>query len=171
MTAKPITGWEDYYEITDNLDIVNKLTGKILKPYKNSQGYMVVTLCVNQIKKIVSMHRLVAEAFIPNPENKPEVNHINNNRQDYSIANLEWCTHYENMLHAFDQGRMESFSRKGVPFMSKSKWVLDLRTGVYYQNMKEAATARNINAGSVRSRIAKGDFKHDLIYVSENTRL
>lgn len=171
MTSKPIPGWEGYYEITEDLKVINKLTGKPLKPYPNSQGYMVVTLCVKQVKKLVAMHRLVAEAFIPNPENKPEINHINNNRLDYQISNLEWCTHYENMHHAIVQGRMDRFSRKGIPFMSKSKWVLDLRTGIYYQNMKEAAEARDINPGSVRAQIAKGNFKYDLVYVSKNTRL
>ncbi len=171
IDEKPILGWESYYSITKDLKVKNLKTGEFLKPYPNSQGYMVVTLCVNQYKKLVTMHRLVAKAWIPNPENKPEINHINSNRLDYSIENLEWCTHFENMLHAKKSGRMIEFSTKGKEYLSKSKWVLDLRTGIYYQNMKDAAKARDINPGTVRATIARGNFKHDLIYVSNGIKI
>lgn len=69
---------------------------KILKPSKNGAGYQVVILCNNNKKYQVYVHRLVAQAFIPNPNNLPEVNHKDENPLNNIVDNLEWCTHKYN---------------------------------------------------------------------------
>ena len=73
--------------------------GKVNFGYPHATGYKQVFLYRNGIQKHCFVHRLVAEAFIPNPENKPCVNHINRNRDDNSMDNLEWCTYKENANH------------------------------------------------------------------------
>jgi hypothetical protein len=73
---------------------------KILKP-QNKNGYLVLNLRINGKEIKVRIHRLVAMAFIPNPENKPFVNHKDNNRTNNESDNLEWVTHQENLEHYF----------------------------------------------------------------------
>lgn len=83
-----------------------KRTGRIhqMKPAKR-QGYMSTVITLNGKSKSVVVHRLVAQAFIPNPQNKPQVNHINHIRFDNRVENLEWCTHRENIDHMMAHGR------------------------------------------------------------------
>lgn len=77
-----------------------KVTGKLLKlKISKTTGYYCVCLRNNGAKKYPSVHRLVAEAFIPNPSNKPQVDHIDRNKQNNSVENLRWCTGSENMLN------------------------------------------------------------------------
>ena len=97
---KPIKDYEGLYEIS-NLGRVKSLnysrTGKeqILKPQKRKNGYLGVILCYKNTQKQVNIHRLVAEAFIPNPENKPYVDHINTDKLDNRACNLRWVTQKE----------------------------------------------------------------------------
>lgn len=70
----------------------------------NKQGYVYLPLCINGIKRRYFAHRLVAITFIPNPNNKPFINHINGNKQDNRVENLEWCTQQENNIHALKTG-------------------------------------------------------------------
>ena len=78
----------------------------LLKEKKNSHGYKFISLGCGKrgTRKNIAIHRLVAEAFIPNPNNLPEVNHIDGNKLNNNIDNLEWCTRSENMLHAYKLG-------------------------------------------------------------------
>lgn len=78
--------------------------GKVLKPRKSKNGYLYVSINIGGIIKSVKIHRLVAEHFIPNIENKPEVNHINGIKTDNAVSNLEWNTSSENKRHAFAIG-------------------------------------------------------------------
>lgn len=105
---KPIKGYEGLYEIS-NLGRVRsiarevqrgnstiRIKEKMKKPYIAGGGYYYIMLSKNGKTKIFTLHRLLAEAFIPNPNNLPEVDHINTNKSDYRLENLRWVTHKEN---------------------------------------------------------------------------
>jgi hypothetical protein len=88
--------------------------GKILTPNQNRDGYMQIAMCINRKTKAFAVHRLVALTFLPKPDNKKEVNHINLNKLDNTIENLEWVTHKENIAHAILNGKHGSLRRKAA---------------------------------------------------------
>lgn len=88
------------YEITKEGQVINKHNGHILKPQPNGKGYLRVSIG----KKMFFVHRLVAEKFIPNPENKTQVNHKNCVKTDNRVENLEWVTNQENRTHMVKNG-------------------------------------------------------------------
>ena len=110
---KPIKDLEGLYEVDDlgNVYSLPKLRKtptttfwskeKQLKPYKNCWGYMLVDMRKEGKRYIKCVHRLVAETFISNPENKPEVNHKNGIKTDNRMENLEWVSHSENNKHKY----------------------------------------------------------------------
>lgn len=75
--------------------------GKLRKPQVNSKGYVNAVLFKNGKATTYSLHQLVATLFIPNPNNYPEINHIDGNKSNNSVSNLEWCTHSQNQMHSF----------------------------------------------------------------------
>jgi hypothetical protein len=77
----------------------------IMKPASDKKGYMKTVFVINGKNKPVRVHRIIAEVLIPNPDNKPIVNHINFNKSDNSVENLEWVTYKENTQHAIQAGR------------------------------------------------------------------
>lgn len=95
-----IKGYEGYYISTDG-EVENARTGRKLKPQVNNCGYLRVELCSKGKKKKHFVHRLVAVAYIKNPDNLPQVNHKNGNKKDNRAKNLEWRTASENRKHSF----------------------------------------------------------------------
>lgn len=87
------------YEISNTGIVKSKKKNITLKPYKHTNGYYRIDLYIDKKRCRFYMHRLIAEAFIPNPDNKREVNHKDGDRGNYNIDNLEWCTRSENELH------------------------------------------------------------------------
>lgn len=96
---KDIEGYEDY-QVTSWGRVFNKKTGNFVHQEVHAKGYLRVDLFNEKGRKHMKVHRLVAKAFIPNPANKPQVNHIDGNNQNNSITNLEWVTNDENCNHA-----------------------------------------------------------------------
>lgn len=104
---KQITDFKDYY-ITENGTVISTKHGKTteLTPVLcKGTGYFLVTLVKEgNVRKNKRIHRLLAEAYIPNPENKPQVNHIDGVKTNNQLSNLEWSTSQENSQHAVDMG-------------------------------------------------------------------
>lgn len=96
---KQIIGFENY-SVNENGVVVNTLTNHIKLPCYNNRGYLFVDLYKHNKRHREYVHRIVANAFIPNPQNKPYINHIDGNPHNNSVINLEWCTPIENVEHA-----------------------------------------------------------------------
>jgi hypothetical protein len=116
---KEIEGWESLYLIS-NKGRVKSIIGrygfeKLLKPIKK-RGYLSVNLSYNGRLNQEGIHVLVAYAFIENPLNKPEVNHINGDKEDNTVDNLEWVTKSENQLHAVRTGLRKVLKGEKHPF-------------------------------------------------------
>ena len=108
-----IEEFDGLYQASNLGRIRNKKTERILKCQKNKKGYLVVGLRKNNTQITRQVHRLVAKTFIPNPENKPQVNHKDGNKEDCCISNLEWNTNGENGKHAYDTGlRRKRFGKE-----------------------------------------------------------
>lgn len=145
----PIVGYEGLYEVNfcgSVRSLHKKNYKKELTPKLDRAGYLSFTLCKNATPKSKFGHRLVAEAFILNPENKAEVNHKNGIRTDNSVDNLEWVTHSENMIHAYCIGLLK------VPDITKRK-LYDSCLNVVFDSIKEAATYYNLNHSTLRNRL------------------
>lgn len=102
-----ITGF-DAYDVNEQGQVVNTRTGRILKPEIIWDGYERVTLSQNNRLKRFRVHRLVAEAFIPNLNNLPMVNHKDGDKRNNHVSNLEWVDCQQNTKHAFDNNLRKS---------------------------------------------------------------
>lgn len=101
---RKVVGYDDYYVTNDGRVWTNKRKNGIERFMKqrNMDGYMHVVLYKDGKYKNCCVHRLVAQAYIPNPDNKPYINHIDGNRANNNVSNLEWCTQKENVLHSIN---------------------------------------------------------------------
>ena len=176
---KEIKGFEGYYMIS-NKGRVKSLERKVffthavtkerhLKTNKekilknrNCKGYDFVTLCKVNYSKSFRICRLVAIHFIENPYNKPCVNHIDGNKANDNVSNLEWCTHKENMKHAKNMG-LTNFL-KGIEHKGR-KDVVCKNTGRRFISVQEAAKFANVSSSHL-SRMLRGIYtnKTTLVY-------
>lgn len=137
---KDIKNYEGLYAITSCGKVWSYKRKKFLKPRNTGKGYLQVDLCKNSVIKHYKVHRLVAEAYIPNPENKPCVNHIDENKSNNALQNLEWLTHKENNNYGTHNKRVAK---------SLSKKIICIETGKKFNSLTEAAKAINRSTGNI----------------------
>ena len=116
---KDVVGYEGHYQVSNlgrcrSLDrCINHpiskngkkmLNGRILSLYKCGSGYLMASFSLDGKRKFEMVHRVVAKAFLPNPDNLPEINHIDEDKTNNCVDNLEWCTCSMNIKHAYDTG-------------------------------------------------------------------
>ena len=120
---KDVLGYEGYYEVSNMGRVRNAQTNRVLSP-GISQGYYYVALYCHGQRHNKQVHRLVAEAFLDNPENHPIINHKNEIRNDNVVSNLEWCSYsYNNTYGGVSMRKSESL--KGRPTWNKGKKMSD----------------------------------------------
>jgi hypothetical protein len=99
--------WKTYiekYQVSNCGNVMNEKRNRLLIPCHSNNGYLIVNLRYESKHKTHYVHRMVAETFIPNPENHNQINHIDGDKTNNNVSNLEWCTGTHNRLHAFRIG-------------------------------------------------------------------
>ena len=137
------------YEVSNIGNVRNRKTGKLLKPSKHNRGYLKVDLS-DAKKKLKSflIHRLVATAFIPNPDNKKEVNHIDGRKSNNCVENLEWVTHQGNQSHAFKtQLASNEYKRKKVRCIENNKIFPSITSVSDEYNVSKTYVSQSIKNG------------------------
>jgi hypothetical protein len=122
---KDIEGYEGFYQVSNKGRIRNR-NGLIKKFRINPSGYKLTFLYKNEYK-CFSIHRLVAKAFIPNPNNLPEVNHLNGIKIDNKNENLEWCTKSNNIKHANSIGLINQIGMKNNNSKLTNELIIEIR--------------------------------------------
>ena len=167
---KPIQDYEGYYEVSNFGNVrsveryVSNHTGQvllkscILKQGKNYKGYPIVYLSKEGRSKTILVHRLVAKAFVINRNNKPQVNHIDGNKENNMVSNLEWVNNSENQLHAYKLGLNYVTGRAGKP----KKKVLQINKGTgeviaEYNSVADAARSVGCKSSSNISACCKNN--------------
>lgn len=153
---RSVADYYGIYEVSSNGDVrsvdrkciakngvVKTIRGKIMKQTITKKGYLVVNLHYNGISRVVPVHILVAEAFIENSNNYPMVNHIDGNKQNNSVSNLEWCSYSHNNIHALQHNLR---SPRGVPIMQRTFDGILVDT---FDSAYEAARKLSISANAI----------------------
>ena len=151
-TFVKIEGFENY-EVSNLGKVRNIKSGIMLKPWITKDGYLRHCLYKHNKRKNLLLHRIIATAFIDNPEKKPQVNHIDENKLNNDLSNLEWCTGRENLVHGTRTKRVaEKLSKKVIQ--------LDLNDSVLneFESMGQAERETGVPSGNI-SRCCNGERK------------
>lgn len=107
---RPIVGTKGFIEVSNEGRMRSLLRGSpmVLKPQTDKRGYQRITVTIERVKVTYKVHREVAKAFIDNPNNLPQVNHKDGNKNNNSVSNLEWITNIDNVHHAIENGLWDS---------------------------------------------------------------
>ena len=143
----------DNYEVSNLGRVRNIKSGRILKPQLRRDGYLRHCLYENNKQKNLLLHRIVATAFIDNPEGKPQVNHIDENKLNNDLSNLEWCTVRENMIHGTRTKRIAEKNFKKVIQLDLNDNVLNV-----FESMKQAERETGIDTSHI-SKCCNGKAK------------
>lgn len=165
-TRRNIPGYEKIYEIDmcGNVYSVPRngttCNYKIKKPFIKKEGYVSIVLN-NKGKKHFYIHRLVAQVFIPNPKNRPCVNHKNGIKTDNCVENLEWCTYSENHKHAYKINLMKKGEKHHGSKLTK-KQVLEIRKKykLYKNTQKILANKYGVSGSTISEIINRKIWKH-----------
>ena len=153
---RDIEGYEGLYKVSNFGRVKSLKYGKerILKPVKNGCGYIFVNLCKNREMNHYFVHRLVAKSFISNPQNLPEVNHLDENKENNRVENLEWCDHKYNInfgTHNKRSGEKRTNGKlsktvlqysKGGEFVKEWKSAMDIQRNFGYNHSFISACCR-----------------------------
>lgn len=139
---KKINGYPNY-EISSDGHVLNIITGKFLKQSDNGKGYLKIELFNNGKGKNLYIHRLVAEAFLLKYQQKCEVNHIDGNKYNNDITNLEWCSRQQNINHAVNN-RLHNYGSKIGTSKLRNKDILKIRY-LYKNGIAEIELAKRYN--------------------------
>lgn len=126
---KPVVDHEGLYEVSDCGEIKNTKTNNLLNGFLDRGGYKKVLLSKNGKKQLFFIHRLVAQAFIPNPENKPCVDHIDTIRTNNDVLNLRWVSHKENSNNELSIKHYSDAKTKWWKDESRHKWMSESKVG------------------------------------------
>ena len=149
---RKVLGWP--YSVSDDGKIRSDRTGHILKPAVSNAGYLRVHFCVNGNGKNASIHRLVAEAFVPNPNMKPEVNHIDGNKLNNRAENLEWVTGAENKKHCREVlGKINKNPDLTAAHTARKKRVRCIDTGEEFESITIAAKSVGVTTQSLSAHL------------------
>lgn len=144
LISKPVPGYEGLYKISINGKVVSQHKRNFnneLKQRIDRAGYFTIRLSKDGETSTQYVHRLLALTFIETIPSKNYVNHINGNKLDNNISNLEWVTHSENMLHAYKMNLCQSHGKR----------VIDNCSGKVYQSIKEAADENGITYSTCKN--------------------
>ena len=159
-TFVEIEGFENY-EISNLGKVRNIKSGRMLKPHLNHNGYLKHHLYRHDKQKELFLHRIIAIAFIDNPGKKPQVNHIDENKLNNDLSNLEWCTAKENLIHGTRTKRAaEKLSKKVIQLdlndnvlnEFESMTQAEKKTGVLLKYISRCCNGRSKSAGGYKWR-------------------
>ena len=143
---KNVQGFENY-KISKDGNVYNNKSNKILKPFLTDRGYLRVSLFKDNKIHPIRIHRLMAFTYLPLIDGKNEVNHINGNKLDNSLQNLEWCSRSENIKHAFKLGLCSREPKRKTT-------IINTNNGLFYETIKEAANSIGMLPGTLSNRLS-----------------
>ena len=149
-TWKSIAGYEGLYEVSDTGLVRSLKFGKtrILKPGNTGWGYLAVNLCKDGIQKSVKVHRLVANAFLPNPQNLETVNHKDEDKTNNNVSNLEWMTLADNKRYSANKS-VQMFDKSTGELLAAFPSIIEAerRTGINDGHIYECCSGNRRSAG------------------------
>lgn len=156
---KDIPNFEGLYKVNNTGDILSLYTNKILKPSKHKDGYLLYNLHKDKKSYLVTGHRAVALAFIPNPENLPLINHKDEDPSNNNVDNLEWCSHLYNNLYSNN-------GKRSGDKTSIKVYCYDINCNEFIFNSQHIAAKKlNTSSGRVNTVLIHKDDIYNLQYI------